>query len=118
MSANRRQSKRYEAAVAAEIDVDGEVYPGETRDISAGGVSVVVDAVLQEGQRYKLTLILTHDGIEDPHEEPFEVPAEVTWAAPTESGECLAGLRFVALAATSTARLNRFLAAMAETPHA
>jgi c-di-GMP-binding flagellar brake protein YcgR len=114
MSINRRQAQRYAAAVAAEVDVDGEIYPGETRDVSIGGVSVVVEAVLQEGQKYALTLILTQDGIEDPNEEPFEAHAQVMWAAPTESGECLAGLRFVATAASATARLNRFLSALAE----
>lgn len=114
MSANRRQSKRYAAAVAAEVDVNGDVFPAETRDVSTGGVSVVLDADLQEGQQYGLTLILTQDGIEDPNEEPFETQAQVMWTAPNDAGGCLAGLRFSAPAPAAAARLNRFLAALAE----
>lgn len=69
---------------------------------------------LDEGMRLALTLILTQDGIEDPNEEPFETTATVMWAAPTESGEAMMGLRFAETDTAQQARLQRFLAALAE----
>lgn len=111
---NRRKHRRYEAAVAAEVELDGETLEGETRDISIGGVSVLVDEPLDEGVNIAITLILTEDGIESAHEEAFTAKALVMWTAPTDQGGCLAGLRFSGLGAAETGRLNRFLAALAE----
>lgn len=111
---NRRKFKRYEAAVAAEIELDGEVLEGETRDISTGGVSVLIDQPIDEGVSLSVTLILTEDGIESAQEDSFSASARVMWTAPTDQGACLAGLRFSGLDAAGTGRLNRFLAALAE----
>jgi c-di-GMP-binding flagellar brake protein YcgR len=112
---NRRQHRRYQAAVAAEIELDGNTLEGETRDISVGGVSVLVDEPLDEGADIAVTLILTEDGIAAAHDDAeLAATARVMWTAPTEHGACLAGLRFVQLGAHETGRLNRFLAALAE----
>jgi len=67
---------------------------------------------LPEGGEVHLALILTQDGIEDPHEEPFEPPAIVAWAAPTDDGRAMLGLRFNRVAADEGARLKRFLRAL------
>ncbi|HEX2678386.1 MAG TPA: PilZ domain-containing protein [Polyangiales bacterium] len=114
MEDNRRKHKRFEAAVNAEIEVDELVLEGQTRDISNGGVSVLVDEPLDEGVTVAVTLILTEDGIESAHEESFTAPASVMWTAPTDAGACLAGLRFGNLDGRQTGRLQRFLAALAE----
>jgi c-di-GMP-binding flagellar brake protein YcgR len=112
MSQNRRAHDRFEAEVAAEIEVAGEVYEGETRDVSMGGVKVLVSASVDEGSPVVLTLILTHDGIEAPDEDPFETEATVMWAVPTDTGGAMLGLRFVDVAASQAKRLSRFLAAV------
>ena len=109
---NRRAHKRYEAEVAAELEIDGEVWMGETRDVSSGGVKVQLTETLDEGSTVALTLILTIDGIEDPMQDPFETPAEVMWAAPTDEGGSIVGLRFGTLPGEQTAQLNRFLSAL------
>ncbi|MDD9934681.1 MAG: PilZ domain-containing protein [Myxococcales bacterium] len=109
---NRRQHTRYEAEVAAEIELDGDTLIGETRDISEGGVAVILAQPLDEGSDIELTLILTQDGIEDPNEEPFETTASVMWAAPTEDGKSMMGLRFEDTAGDQTQRLGRFLSAL------
>ena len=85
----------------------------ETRDISAGGVSVILEQPLQEGSTIALSLILTQDGIEDPSEEPLELQASVMWSAPTESQGAMMGLRYGQLGADQRKRLERFLAALA-----
>jgi len=109
---NRRAYERHAAEVAAEVEVDGEVFEGETRDVSLGGVKVLVSAPIDEGSAVLLTLILTEDGIEDPDEDPFEVEATVMWAAPSDTGGAMLGLRFGEVAADQSKRLSRFLAAL------
>jgi c-di-GMP-binding flagellar brake protein YcgR len=112
MNQNRRKHTRFRLAIAAEIAQDGDALTGETRDISEGGVSVILGSTLQEGSTIKLALILTQDGIEDPHEEPFETAANVMWSAPTEDGRAMLGLRFAQVAPDQRRRLQRFLAAL------
>lgn len=109
---NRRAHKRYEAEVAAEIEIDGDVLVGETRDVSTGGAKVELRDALEEGSSVALTLILTEDGIEDPNEDPFEAEATVMWAAPTDAGGAMVGLRFGNMAGEQSARLTRFLDAL------
>lgn len=109
---NRRQHTRYDAEVQAEIELEGDTLIGETRDISEGGVSVILPQPLDEGMHVELVLILTQDGIEDPNEEPFETRASVMWAAPTDDGQAMMGLRFEAVAGDQAARLGRFLSAL------
>jgi c-di-GMP-binding flagellar brake protein YcgR len=109
---NRRAHVRFRAAVAAEIIRGDETLTAETRDISAGGVAVLLPEPLREGSRVSLLLILTQDGIEDANEEPFEAAASVMWSAPTESGHVMVGLRFVNVAPTQRQRLERFLSAL------
>ena len=84
---------------------------GTTRDISTGGIKVMLEATLEEGSALGVTLILTQDGIEDPNEDPFEVEAMVMWAAPTDEGGAMMGLRFSGVTPDQKARLTRFLAA-------
>ena len=113
---NRRKDKRFNAAVAAELEVGEQVHEGQTRDISVGGTSVHMDGYQQpcapEGASIGLTLILTEDGIESALEESVSVEAEIIWVVATEDGGQMLGLRFGGLTALQTARLQRFLAAI------
>ena len=111
---NRRTNARYPVAVAAELEVDGEAYDGETRDISMGGVSVLIEAPLQEGESVDVTLVLIEDGVESAVEDAVTTRAEVRWIAPTDDGACLAGLRFGTLDTDISLRLRRFLTAVVE----
>lgn len=111
---NRRTYARYPVAVAAEIEIDGHVFEGETRDISLGGVSVLVDEPLEEHASVELTLLLIEDGIASAVEEAVTATAEVMWIAPTDDGACMAGLRFGKLIEKDSQRLQRFLAAVVE----
>ena len=110
---NRRKHARYNVAVAAEVTQAGDTLAGETRDVSAGGVSVMLNAVLTEGGKVELSLILTQDGIEDPDEEPFETRASVMWCAGLEDGVAMSGLRFTDVTPAQRQRLERFLALIA-----
>jgi c-di-GMP-binding flagellar brake protein YcgR len=113
MSTNRRENLRFQLAVAAEIAVGrDDVYECTTRDISEGGVSVIGPRAFEEGAELQVTLLLTQDGIEDPDEMPFTAPARVMWAAPTDGGGGIAGLRFAALDSAQQAHLARFIEAL------
>ena len=109
---NRREHVRFQVAVAAEIVKGGNTLTAETRDVSAGGVAVLLAHSLPEGDTVALTLILTQDGIEDASEEPFETAANVMWAAPTDDGRTMTGLRFANTEPAQRQRLERFLRAL------
>jgi len=86
---------------------------GETRDVSNGGAKVQLDGSVEEGSSVALTLILMEDGIEDPDQDPFETAATVMWAAPTDDGGAMVGLRFGDMQRDQADRLTRFLSALA-----
>jgi c-di-GMP-binding flagellar brake protein YcgR len=109
---NRRKHVRYQLAIAAEITIDDDTLTAETRDISEGGVSVLLREPLEEGGTVELSLILTQDGIEDASEQPFETRASVMWAAPTDDGTAIVGLRFAQVSPEQGKRLARFLKAV------
>jgi c-di-GMP-binding flagellar brake protein YcgR len=98
-------------AVTVEVDITDDTWVGETRDVSAEGVSLVLDREVNEGEKVGVTLILTQDGIEDAKEEPFQSQAEVVWSAPTAAGPWMAGLRFKKLGERQVHQLERFLKA-------
>ena len=114
---NRRKHARFRTAVAAELDLEGEIFTGTTRDISQGGVSVLTDARLLEGAAVMVTLILTEDGIESAHAEALCTRATVMWTAPTDGGETMAGLRFEALGVTGTRTLSHLLSSLSISSH-
>jgi c-di-GMP-binding flagellar brake protein YcgR len=111
---NRRAHLRHSVEVTAEIEIDGHFVSGTTRDVSTGGAKVVLDGEIAEGRAVAVALILTEDGIEAADKEPFEIEATVMWAAPTDEGGAMAGLRFAELGAEQCARLDRFLSNISE----
>lgn len=114
MTLNRREHKRYQVDVTAEVDIGGETLVGETRDISLGGLSISVDSQVQEDSIIDLSLILTQDGIEDPNEDPFEAQAKVIWIAPSDLGKNIIGLRFTQLKESQQIHLERFIVALTD----
>ncbi len=109
---NRRKHDRSTVALSAEVEINGITLIGQTRDVSESGVAVILTQALPENRSVALTLILTQDGIEDPDELPFEAHATVVWAAPTDDGQAMMGLRFADVAPIEAERIKRFLAAL------
>lgn len=109
MSENRRRDPRFEVSVTAEIVVGEDVFEGETKNISASGVNLEVDGIIQDSIEVTLMLMLTQDGIEDPTTEPLSLPAHVMWVAPTDAGAHMVGLRFGTLGAGQQERLAGLL---------
>lgn len=75
-------------------------------------MSVILDRALAEGSSLQLTLVLTEDGIEHADEPAFESEAIVVWAAPTDAGQTMLGLRFSQLEPDRAQHLTRFLRAL------
>jgi c-di-GMP-binding flagellar brake protein YcgR len=113
---NRRQYPRYNIAIAAEVETTRGTLAGETRDVSEGGVAVILHEALPEQTTIDVMLLLTQDGVEDPHEDPFESKASVMWAAPTEDGQAMMGLRFTQVKPDQLKRLQRFLGMLQPAP--
>jgi hypothetical protein len=112
MSIEHRVHARYPVEVATEVMLGERVLAAATKNISEGGVGVMLDEELEDGAEVSVVLFLTEDGIQDPDELPFEAQASVAWAAPSDSGMCIAGLRFRGVGVEQAARLTRFLAAV------
>lgn len=113
MSLDKRQDRRYSVQLTAELTIDGDVVTAATRNVSASGVALDLQRPLPDGATVDITLFLTQDGIEDPHEEPFESPATVMWAAESDTpGTYIAGVQFVEVSAGQKVQLDRFLAAI------
>lgn len=109
LSVEHRKHRRFPVELAAEVELRGEVVVASTRNVSAGGVGLVVDRELNEGAEIAVTLFLTQDGIEDPDEQPFEAKAVVQWAAVQEAGTWLTGVRFQPVDPGQRMLLERFL---------
>jgi c-di-GMP-binding flagellar brake protein YcgR len=115
---NRRKHQRFRAAIAAEIEVDTQLYEGVTRDLSQTGASLLAHAPFVDSAQIILTLLLTEDGIVAPDAEPLTLRAEIMWVAePTHAGT-LVGVRFLQMSADETKRLAGFLAAISVRPPA
>ena len=109
MSDNRRKDPRYDLSITAEVQVGEDLLEGQTKNMSASGVSVEVDQELEDGVQVSLTLLLTQGGIEDPNTDPLDVAATVMWCAPKEDGGAVAGLRFEELNQAQKERLAALL---------
>lgn len=109
MSQDQRQHQRVDVEVAGEVVVDGDVIGASTKNLSAGGVALLLDREVPDGLELTLTLFLTQDGIEDPDQEPLEGPATVRWVAEREDGRFFVGLQFGALEGPAQERLEHFL---------
>ncbi|MCB9612663.1 MAG: PilZ domain-containing protein [Sandaracinus sp.] len=109
MSDEQRKHQRFDVEVAGELALDGDVVGASTQNLSAGGVALLMDREIADGQSLDVTLFLTQDGIEDPDQEPFEAKAVVRWVADREDGLFLVGLQFDAIDGAAAKRLQHFL---------
>lgn len=111
---NERRHPRFSVALSAELELPGGVVAAETQNVSEGGVGLVLEQAVTEGQELRITLLLTQDGIEDPHEEPLAARAVVAWCTERTSTVFQAGVRFTSLSAADKTRLARFVAALGD----
>lgn len=104
-----RSAPRHEAKMAAEVIAAGKTVHAHTRDISTGGVGLVLRAPLDESASVELVLFLTKDGIEDADHEPLHIHGRVQWTAEQDDGSPIAGIKFDPPTRAQEARLTRFM---------
>jgi hypothetical protein len=86
-----------------------ERFTARTRDLSVGGVGLILDRPLQEGAIVGLSLFLVVDQIEDENTPPLAARGRVVWCAESENGDVAAGIRFEGLEPQQAERLAHFL---------
>lgn len=96
---NNRKHARLDFAVPVEIVVDGRSQPGQSVNISRGGIFISTDPLPEFGTRLRLDIRLP--GLP----EPCSIPCVVRWA---NTGEGV-GLQFELLRAIEVWALGRLL---------
>jgi len=110
---NRRQQRRYDLALSAEIRANEQLFTAITRNLSTGGCCIESAYPCPEDGTVSVELFLVVDGIEDDSMPSMAVTAHVQWAAESDEGPAdarhVAGLRFENATAEQTEWLGRFL---------
>lgn len=116
MSAERREHKRYDLHLSAEVNTGEREFTAVTRDVSAGGCCIESAYRLQEGAHVTVSLFVVVDGIEDASMPPLTVPSRVQWTVENEDAAAdarhLAGVKFEGATDQQTAWLEGVLARM------
>jgi c-di-GMP-binding flagellar brake protein YcgR len=99
----RRTSPRLNAVVPVKVGADGA--RGETRDISEGGLGLVVKKPLERGSSVEIELVLNEGA-----GASVKTMATVMWSAAADTGAHVAGLRFDGPSPEALERLKKFLA--------
>jgi c-di-GMP-binding flagellar brake protein YcgR len=111
---NRRQHRRYDLALSADIRYGEQRFTATTKNLSAGGCCIESAYACPEDGTVIVELFLVVDGIEDDSMPSLAVQAHVQWAAEADEGppesRHIAGLRFENATADQTAWLEKFLA--------
>src|SRR5262245_61967889 len=88
----RRQHKRRDLRMSAEVRTSRSVFTATTRDLSEGGAGLNADRMLEEGEEVTLGLFLVLDDVET-DTPPLWVKGRVAWAR-GEGSAYAAGVRF------------------------
>jgi len=107
---NTRAYPRYEIRIGAEIQAGEKMITAMTKNLSLGGVALVLDRALLEGINVLVTLFVVLDDVEDSATEPFEIGARVAWCRRMGPETYEVGLAFEAMSPQRQAFLRRYLA--------
>ena len=104
----RRQHRRYDMRMSAEIRTATAVFTATTRDLSEGGAGLDAERPLTEGEEIALGLFLVLDDVESDM-PPLWVKARVAWVGETDAGGHTAGVRFQVITEQQRAWLRQVL---------
>jgi c-di-GMP-binding flagellar brake protein YcgR len=104
---DRRQHKRVSASVPVRLGEGAGATSASTRDLSEGGVAVVVSSELRAGDKLPIEVLLDEAIAE--RAASMRSMATVMWSAATDTGAYVAGLRFDGPSPDALDRLRRFL---------
>lgn len=109
----RARAPRYDIRLGAELDIEGRVVTGTTRNLSTGGVCIELATALVEGALYAVRLFLVEDDIESAGSRPLDLSGTVQWCAEADRGFAV-GFRFTSLTAAQIAALDQALKAVGD----
>ena len=104
---NRRQHPRFPVQLQARIFFQGEELPGETRDISAGGICLVCSTAIIRGAWIRLLLSLKLN--QNAYSEGLEIAGKVVWCTPLNDSKYQIGVSFDTLEETKANYMDIFL---------
>lgn len=96
-------------ALSAEVHHQAGTFTAPTRDLSDRAVALECDRALAQGEVVRVSLFVTHEGIEDERTPPLVVGARVAACRPIEGGLHVAELRFESITPAQMAWLGRVL---------
>jgi hypothetical protein len=114
MNESRREHRRFDVRLSAEIQRADGVFTAITRNLSVGGAALEPERTLVEGEMLRLSLFLVYEGVEDERTPPLVVSARVVWVGEGDDASQTAGGRFEGLTAPQSEWLARFLTATEE----
>lgn len=106
---DQRQFKRYSIEIKGEVFTGKEMLSASTKNLSEGGICLIVSKPLNEGDSVGVSLFLTEDGIEDPERAPLNLEGKVIWCAEQDQGDFAIGARFVNVQSNDLIELQTFL---------
>jgi len=107
---NTRAHPRYDIRIGADVQAGDKVITAMTKNLSLGGVGLVLDRAIPEGITILVTLFVVLEDVEDSATEPFEIGARVAWCRRMGPETYEAGLAFEAMTAERQVFLGRYLA--------
>ncbi len=116
MPDNRRTFPRYDIALAAEVNTGQSLLAARAKNLSRGGVGIVVDEPVAENALLGISLFLVEDGIEDATTATLDIQGQVIWVAPTDQGVFEIGVRFAPLPPNQIRLLDHYLQRLDSAP--
>ena len=77
MNEEQREHPRYAIALACELSLDGRLLRGQTKDLSRGGISLLLDDPVPVSSAADLSIALVFEN--DSFSEPLHVKAVIVW---------------------------------------
>ena len=111
MSSDSRAHPRYALEVDAEVRTQTGVIPARTRDVSRGGLALVLAEALPLGTELTLNLALVFD--EETFSEPLLLRARVVWCTRIADKHQI-GTTFIAMTNEQRAYLDMFMRYLTE----
>lgn len=105
----RRETWRYDVALVAEVDADGETLSATSRNLSLTGVGLMVPRPLTVGCVVTMQLFLLEQHTDSEMTGPLELGGEVVWMTGRETGNYEVGVQFARLSETQQRWLERFI---------
>jgi c-di-GMP-binding flagellar brake protein YcgR len=105
----RREHPRIPVSISVVIYHEQEPIVARSKNLSLGGMAIVLDRRIEEGARVEVSFHLVLDGKVDLTTPRIRLEGTIIWAIPTAEGACDHGIRFSKLRAEDLTTLQTFI---------